>query len=541
MYKVKILDCTLRDGGRIINCEFSDRKIADITKGLSSANIDIIEVGFLRDKKIINYKGNSTFFTTIGQAESVIKDSLNSSEYVLFVDFGMFDFQTLDDYVPSQKISGLRVGFTKKNFNQNLDELIECFNVVKAKGYKLYIQGVNSIGYTDRQLLEIIEFVNEVHPHCFGIVDTYGAMYLDNLKNIYTLIDKNLDSDICIDFHSHNNFQMSFALAQEIIRICNGERELVLDATLMGMGKCAGNLNTELITDYLYRLKQYNYDNDIIFDLIDENISEYKKKYFWGYSIPAMMAGIYKSHPNNIIYLTEKFEIDTKDVKYILNQIDETSRMTYDYDNLEQIFLEYNSSKINDDEAIRKIKNICGKKIILVLCPGNSLKKERSKIDDFILKRLPIIFTVNFVDSSYEDTYAFFGNQKRYKQFYKKLNPLKTIVTSNIRGSQEKELHLDYSKCIECGEKYFGNSTLLLLRTLFCRVDVDEIVVAGFDGYFRGKKNYFVEELENNRREEEFRELNQSILRMLQRLMKKYPRKKISFLTHSYYEQYLES
>lgn len=539
MFKVKILDCTLRDGGRIINCSFSDDQIAGIADGLAQANIDIIEVGFLRDEATVQYDGNSTFFTKIEQAETVISECSEQSEYVLFVDYGMCNFNQLPECVPGQKITGIRVGFTKKNFMEDTENLIVSLKSVKAKGYKLYIQGVNSIGYTDMQLLQIIKFVNEIHPYSFGIVDTYGAMYSDDLRNIFSLIDRNLEKDIYIDFHSHNNFQMSFALAQEIIRMNNGRRGLILDATLMGMGKCAGNLNTELITDYMFRLMQYNYDNDKILDLIDEYISQYKKKYGWGYTIPAMMAGIYRSHPNNIIYLTEKFDMDTKDIKYMLNQIDEEKRMKYDYDNIEQLFIQYNSSKIDDQNTIDRLTELCRGREVLVLNPGMTLTNGREKIERYEKEKSAIVFTVNFCDHSFRDSYAFFGNQKRYKQNRKRVIPDRTVITSNIKCEDSIPLCLDFSESIECGWRYFGNSTLLLLRTLFNRLNIGTVAIAGFDGYFKGRKNYYCDAMENNRMEEEFDQLNRDISQMLNALMKRNGDKKLIFLTESYYERFL--
>lgn len=539
MFKVKILDCTLRDGGRIINCKFSDDQIVGIADGLAQANLDIVEVGFLRDDSIVHYNGNSTFFTTIEQAEAILIECSDKAEYVLFVDYGMYDFNKLTEYVPGQKITGLRVGFTKKNFSENLEDLMISLRSVKDKGYKLYIQGVNSIGYTDMQILEIIKLVNNIHPYSFGIVDTYGAMYPNNLRNIFSLIDKNLEKDICIDFHSHNNFQMSFALAQEIIKINNGSRFLIIDSTLMGMGKCAGNLNTELIADYMYRLMQYNYDNDKIFDLIDEYIVQYKKEYDWGYTVPAMMAGIYKSHPNNIIYLTEKFDMDTKDIKYMLNQINEEKRMTYDYDNIEKLFIQYNSSKINDENTISELTKICCGKEILVLNPGITLKSDRRKIEQYVKENSPVIFTVNFLDTSFSNSYTFFGNQKRYKQNRKNVFSDRTVVTSNVKCDDNIIFRLDYSKSIECGWRYFGNSTLLLLRTLFNRLNVDSVTIAGFDGYIKGNKNYYREDMENNRMEGEFEQLNRDISQMLNALMKRNEGKKLNFLTDSYYERFI--
>ena len=65
MKGIQVLDCTLRDGGRIINCEFDDTTIMGMSKELAASGIDIVEMGFLRDSNMVNYKGNSTFFSHI--------------------------------------------------------------------------------------------------------------------------------------------------------------------------------------------------------------------------------------------------------------------------------------------------------------------------------------------------------------------------------------------------------------------------------------------------------------------------------------------
>ena len=72
MKNVRVLDCTLRDGGRIINCAFEDQETKEISKRLADAKIDIVEVGFLRDWRKVKYKGNSTFFTDVEQIRPVL-------------------------------------------------------------------------------------------------------------------------------------------------------------------------------------------------------------------------------------------------------------------------------------------------------------------------------------------------------------------------------------------------------------------------------------------------------------------------------------
>ena len=277
MKNIKVLDCTLRDGGRIIDCRFPDTTIKELIYKLSDVGIDIIEVGFLRDGKKLQYRGNSTFFTDISQITPFLDKKNENNMYVAFIDYGMFDFESLAPYDGSS-IDGIRVGFTRKDYQNSLEDLIHCMYIVKNKGYKLFVQSVNSLSYSEDVLLELVKLVNEIKPYSFGIVDTYGAMYADDIDRIYNLIDTNLQEDICIDFHSHNNYQLSFSLAQEIIRLSqkkSGRREIILDATLNGIGKVAGNLNTELLLDFLVRKMNYAYEFDMVLDIRDDYIFPY--------------------------------------------------------------------------------------------------------------------------------------------------------------------------------------------------------------------------------------------------------------------------
>ena len=225
MKNVKILDCTLRDGGRIINCAFNDAEIKDISYRLATTKIDIVEVGFLRDWHDIEYKGNSTFFTDVDQIRPFVDKSKKNVMYVAFIDYGMFDFSSLKLY-DGTSVDGIRFGFTKKDYDENYDDIINCMNIIKNAGYKLFIQGVNSLNYSDREILELVDMVNSVNPYSFGIVDTYGAMYIDDVDRLYGLIDRNMNEEICINFHSHNNYpsypasaKIIFAPLQFLLRI----------------------------------------------------------------------------------------------------------------------------------------------------------------------------------------------------------------------------------------------------------------------------------------------------------------------------------
>lgn len=479
MRNVRVLDTTLRDGGRIIGCAFPDEYIKGIVQGLTDAKVDVIEMGFLRGNT--EYKGNSTMFTEVEQFKRFIPKDRQKSMYVAFGDYGkeygMWDFSKLPE-CDGTSFTGMRIGYRKKD----LKEAMEICKLVKAKGYKLFIQGVESLNYTDREMLEAVEVINQVKPDCFGIVDTYGAMYKDDVLRLFNLVNNNLDENIAIDFHSHNNLQLSFSFAQEIVEAAAGRRELVIDATLEGVGKGIGNLNTELIVDYLNRKHNYDYNIDAIFDATDEYVSWIKRDHTWAYQIPYFMAGIYSSHANNIIYLMDKHKLKTKDIKHILSMIEPEKRKRYDYDDIEEKYISYFSTKVDDAEDKQRFRDKVRGRNVLVLAPGSSIVTHKEDIESAINKKDPVVITVNFIDESRDGSYAFFGNERRYDRCRDKLEPGKTIVTSNVMSRSDSDIVINYNDLINRGFKYFDNSTVMLLN-LLKDTDCKSVMIAGFDGF----------------------------------------------------------
>ena len=541
MKNVRVLDCTLRDGGRIIDCAFSDQETKEISEKLANAKIDIIEVGFLRDWHKVNYQGNSTFFTSVDQIRPFVDKTKNNTLYVAFIDYGMCDIDTLKP-CDGTSIDGIRFGFTKRNYDEEKEEVIRWARIIKERGYKLFVQGVNSLNYNDRELLEIVDMVNEIHPYSFGIVDTYGAMYMDDVDRLYGLIDNNMIPDICINFHSHNNYQLSFAFAQEVIKLSGSRsRQIIIDGTLGGMGKVAGNLNTELIVDFLVRKMHYDYEFEDILDMLDDHIYKYTLEHKWGYSTAAMMAGIYKSHPNNIIYLTEKFRLDTKDIGKLLSMIDPGTRQTYDYNNIQRLYTEYVADKVDDYEAIQSMKEIIEGKEVLLMIPGNTLNTHRELIDNYIAQNNPIVISINFVADE-PSAYAFFGNAKRYARLEKKRTGRNVIISSNVKGDSVNDIVINYHSLINRGYRYFENSTIMLLN-LLKRINPSKITIAGFDGFdANSNKNYVDSSYQNERHVEEFEILNKELSTMFGDIVETmYSACQFGMITPSLYEETMKN
>lgn len=536
MKNIALLDCTLRDGGRIIDCAFSDEEIKNISQNLSRANVDIIEMGFIRDKR--EYHGNSTFFTEMEQISPFIHKENEKTKYLVFVDFGMFDECKITPRDPNG-IDGIRFGFTKKDYQANKPEIKRQVLSLQEKGYDIYFQDVNTFGYSDKELLEIVEFANSLNPVSFGIVDTYGTMDADDLQRIFSIVNHNLNSEIAIDFHSHNNMQLSFALSQDMIKLCRDTRNLIIDATLNGMGKCAGNLNLELIVSYMNRKLHCNYDFDLLLDIIDEYLYDYKQINNWGYTIPAFMAGIYRAHPNNVIYLTEKFRLKTKDIEHIIARIDEEKRQTYDYENIQRIYVEYSANKVDDRKEIEQLKQEFNGKEVLVLVPGQSVITQKETIKNYIKSKNPIVISVNFDGKNFTVDYEFYGNIRRYERF-RNFSARKKIVSSNIKTNNENVLVFDYFELIEPNGKFFDNSTIMLMN-LLKRLEVKTVTFAGFDGFSQGGNDFVDNTFYETRFLNKYAEMNSEMEKTLRVFAGRVSGKmKIKFLTPSIYQKIFE-
>lgn len=535
---IDVLDCTLRDGGRIIDCAFGRDAIIGIGKKLKLAGINIIEVGFLRD--CVNYDGNSTFFASVSEANQVVYQicssiPISNEKYVLFMDYGLYEISNLEEAAVIG-VQGIRFGFTKKDLCENYADVVRHMEYIKSMGYDLYVQDVDTNGYAKDEFIELIRLVNKVRPISFGIVDTYGSMYLDDLEDIWKTIDIYLDKNIAIDFHSHNNMQMSFALAQRTIQIAQKKRRIIIDATLNGMGKCAGNLNTELIIDFLARKYDCDFDIDVILDAIDQYLFPIKKHIDWGYSVPAFMAGIYKAHPNNIIYLTEKYRLNSRDIKYIVSAIDEDKRKRYDYDNIARIYKKYCSNKIEDDKTIEKLRGLFLGKSCLVMAPGRTIEKYNDRICQYIKQRRPVVVCVNFVPQTLPYDYLFYANTIYWEKISDKVERSKCILVSNVHSNTEDTYLVGYSRLMVEDSTLYDNSTMMLLNLLKC-IEVKEITLAGFDGLREKERNYVNDTFPHENKDMSCEEINKEIKKIVKQYRNKVIGKiEMKFLTPSIYE-----
>lgn len=526
----KLLDCTLRDGGYVNDWEFGHDKIIEIFERQVSSGVDVIEIGFLDDRR--KFDINRTIMPDT-QAVNKIFGGLDKGKamVVAMIDYGTCGIEHLQ---PKKDcfLDGIRVIFKE----HLMYEAMEYCKQVKALGYKVYAQMVSVTTYTDAKLKEYAKLVNSVMPFANSMVDTYGLMHHEQLMHIFRVLDKYLDPKIVIGFHAHNNFQMAYANAITYLN-SDVKRTILADGTLYGMGKSAGNAPVELLAMYMNRYLGKHYDITQMLEAIDNSIMEIYHKQYWGYNMKFYIAASHKCHPNYVSYFLNKKTLSVKQITEILDSIEEPKKLMYDAKVAEKMYLDYQSIECDDSATIKALKKDFKGKTVLLLGPGNSMQRQKGKVTKFIKDNKPLIIAVNYAPKTIKIDYVFVTKSKRYTQLFSDLQSglskdADIIATSNVTKTAGKfKYTLNYSSLIDPKTEIIDNSLVMLLKAMI-KTGVKEVSLAGFDGYSKRTDNYFNTNREYSFAKEKASYLNGYVKDFISSVTKKI---KISFVTNSHY------
>lgn len=314
---VRVLDCTLRDGSHLNNGFFGVEIIKGIINELVKAKIDIIELGFLSQD---TYNPNRSTFRSISDAKTILPLDFGISKFSLMIEKG--DVDNLENYDGS--IEYIRVIFKRNRIAWAKKTITLLIN----KGFKVIVNPVNINVYPEIELVGLIKVVNTLKPHGFSIVDTFGALKVDTLSNIYKLADKLLTNEIIIGVHLHENLGLSLTLANHILNIRSKFRNHIIDSSLMGMGRDPGNLATEKLMHLLESHSLGEFKAEHIYLAISKYILTLHNSLNWGFKIPYLISGLLGIHRTYAEYLINKGVLDYAIIYRILESID-TNEVEY--------------------------------------------------------------------------------------------------------------------------------------------------------------------------------------------------------------------
>ncbi|TXJ16640.1 hypothetical protein EPJ64_00935 [Brachyspira aalborgi] len=531
---IKILDCTLRDGGFINDWDFGHYAIYNIVNRLIESNIDFLEVGFLHNER--DFEINRTITKHTSDFSNIIKIKNKKDAMILgMIILGEADIENVGN-ADKTILDGIRIVFKK----HNIDKAFELANKIKDKGYKIFLQPASVTDYSNKEMEYLAKKSISLNPYAVYIVDTYGLMHKNKVLNYFNILNNNLSNDIYIGFHSHNNFQLSFANSIELVELTTN-RNIILDSSLFGMGKGVGNLNTELITDYLNKYHNYDYNVGQILELINLEILKIRNTYSWGYSFNGFLAASNDCHPTYVKYLIDKNTISVNSINKILQKIDRDKKTIFYGDLIEKLYSDFLNNEIKDNKSIDYIFNKVNNRKILIIAPGGSVNNEKNKIDKFISDNNPIVVSINYYNENLKTDFIFINNAKRYNQMAEFIdsgkNEIEFILTSNITVISSKENYhlINYSDYLVEGdfEIIMHNATLMFIK-LLKNMNINNLYIAGFDGFSSNSGNNYADKYLSYNTNINFEKQNRLIGEKIIQFQKYI---NITFLTKSYYKK----
>lgn len=299
MYRpqIKVLDCTIRDGGLINKWQFSDEIVRKVFLALSESGVDYMEIGYKSSEKYFSRDEHGAWkFCTEDDIKRIVGDMQTTMKLSAMADIGRIDSQD----IPQKKDSILdmiRVACYAKEIDKGIALAHECLD----KGYEASINLMAVSKVLEKDLDEALDDLSKSYVPVIYLVDSYGSLYSEQIhflakKYLSALPGKELG------IHSHNNQQLAFA--NTIEGIISGINRL--DATLYGMGRGAGNCPLELLLSFL---KNPKFDIRPLIEVIQNIFIPMKAEIEWGYHIPYLITGILNEHPRSSMKIMAQKEL----------------------------------------------------------------------------------------------------------------------------------------------------------------------------------------------------------------------------------------
>lgn len=474
--RIRVLDVTLRDGGCVNDFNFGQFYMEKILRAQEASGVEMIELGYL-DSKNGAESGRTQFKSERSIRDTLLKSKKPGVTYVAMFDYGKYDPDTLEHRCKAG-IDGIRVAFHKGDRKK----IPEVGRKVIEKGYQLFVQPMITFRYSDAELLDLIEDVNHYLPDASGfyIVDSFGEMRPNDMNRVLNLVDHNLIPSMPLGFHSHNNLQLSYTNAMSFLQF-ETNREIMIDSSIMGMGKGAGNLCTELLLGHLNAYYGKKYQLSPVMDVIDKVINQLRAENYWGYSVEYYLSSENHCSPSYAKYFYDKHMLPVNEVGQLLSMIDAEKRISFDKEYAEKLYRKYNADKtVDDSDAIRELMLEFEGKRVLLVGPGKSIMDARGVIDSYISKGLAVSIGLNLTVNIDVD-YCLATRRDVYETAVS--NNKKVIVVSNVsKGGRGNVWVLDYKNWISVDEGTH-DSSLVIAFNMLKACHVKEILLAGVDGF----------------------------------------------------------
>ncbi len=506
---MKIIDCTIRDGGHLNNWDFDHNAVKAAYYAALKGGVDFFEIGYRfpyshPDLGDYGYCKDEFLFSLIEANEKcklLVMVNANTSDNV--------EFAYCDPKLTP--ISGVRVAA----YPYEYERAFKLIELLHSKGYLVYMNLMASSEITEEQYQQLKNWENK---HLIGSIyfaDSFGGFTPSDIPFFVNKLKELGFKDI--GFHSHNNLQMAFANSLKSIET----GATFIDASIYGMGRGAGNLPMEILLGYLEKEGYKQYNTLPYLEVIERYFYPIFKKIEWGYSTQALIGGLANIHPYYIDNLFERNTYTIEEIWNAANIIKEKCPTSFSLKELNKvmgerfytplteehvkeifekvseefkIILAHDAFKVSDF----KFKNAHKGRKILILANGASLLSHKKEIQEFIDREKPVTIGVNFLQGTIVPDYHLFINRKRFQKYVPTINKKSKLLVPSYFGKDfVKEANIDECDYFDLETVGIDNPSVIENTIQLCvypnvsisaillaqLMGASEIYAVGIDGY----------------------------------------------------------
>jgi 4-hydroxy 2-oxovalerate aldolase len=491
-HSVKIIDCTLRDGGYYTNWDFPDAVIQEYIIAMEGVGCNCLEIGFRFPPKpgflgACAYTKDSWLNTFCISESTLIAVMINASDYIFD---GVVDFSLLETSFPNIA-SESRVDLVRIATHLAIAQFcIPVLDWLQARGYRVAINLMQIAGYEELELAQYIHMFSVSKPDIIYFADSLGNLNSDQASAIVNLIKSNWSGDIGI--HAHDN--MNMALANSLAALQSGA--LWVDSTLTGMGRGAGNVATELLIFSLYGAN-LNFPGFIpLLSLVSRFFTPLKNHYKWGPNPYYAYAARHNVHPSYVQKMLDDKRFSHEDVIAVLQHLSTSESSNFSYEKIDLAKRFYH----HDPVGTWSPQSLIEGRDVIILGNGPGLQQCISAIKMFIRQRNPLVVALNIAQSIDDDIIdlrvachpvRILTQYTVYSSLPQKIVLPYSMLPPHLEPNHSKVNILDYGLQIRDGSFDFYDTYGIIpyakvfpySLALSNSGHAQKIYIAGFDGY----------------------------------------------------------
>lgn len=337
---LKVLDCTLRDGGQgledfakngIKTEFFTEEERNKIASCVRDSGIDIVELGSMAES--VENKEKFAIYRNVEELSRHIPKRINTNQMYVGLYIGP---DTPLNEIPSwnpELVDGIRVILRYSELEKSINY---CAALAK-KGFKVFMQPMLTMRYTDEDLDKVIYAANEMGAFAVYFVDSFGYMNEQDVERLFHYYVEKLDPKIHIGFHAHNNMERAFGNVRYFIEHFKG-RDRIVDSCVTGMGQGAGNLQTEVLVDYLNKNYGTDYDfNEIL--SVCEMLNKFRMHDLetWGYTPLRLIPAIHNAAYKYAVAMRIQYDMSLIEINNVLSRAPDELKHRYTPENLKKL------------------------------------------------------------------------------------------------------------------------------------------------------------------------------------------------------------